>query len=309
MTFPRLSTRCSSTPGFPERGHFSTNLFFQEICCLSSVFIGVLALGTLLAGCGRNSSNVPQVPAPSSRPQPEIKSTADLARLLVVGMATNAIVGSFGTPAEVLPWGEGTVLWRYGLTPFTTDELSHVVGVEIHITNGHLAEWQCVYKETRWQRSAGPAMIFQGSGASASDTQETPLLKCFIVSSNPITGGRFIDTQQFPKLGFIPSAPGLVIRTVKEASLQEQRPNPGAPNPNLRIWAFDFSLTETDAARFAAFTEGNVDNRLLMMVGDEPFFSAFIREPIAGGNFEITTTNQVLIEQAKKLLANMARKK
>jgi len=275
----------------------------------SGVFMGILALGTLLAGCGRKSNNVTKPLASPASPPPVVKSMADLRRLLVPGMATNDIAERFGIPVEALPWGEGTLLWRYGLTPFAADELSHVVGVEIDITNGHLAEWHCVYKETRWQKSAGPEMTIQGNSASASDSQETPLLKFFIVSSNQIAGGRFIDTEQFPKLGFIPPAPGLVIRTLKEVSVQEERPNPGASNPNLRIWAFDFELTETDAPRLASFTESNIDNRLLMMVGDKPLFSAPIHEPISGGRLEITTTNQVVIEEAKKLLANMAREK
>jgi hypothetical protein len=274
------------------------------------LFIGILGMGTLLAGCGRNSNNVTKAPATSSGPRPEIKSTADLGRLLAAGMTTNEIVARLGQPTDTLPSLGGADRWVYDLTPFPAGNEwgSYVYAVDVFITNGYLASWGCSYY-TPGPRKVGPEMTILGEGATTSSTQAPTFLKFFIVSSNQIAGGRFIDTDQFPKLGFIPPAPELVISTLKEVWLQEQRPNAGARNPNQNFWEFNFSLTEPDAARFASFTASNIDNKFLMMVGDDPVFSATIVEPISGGNFRLTTTNQVVIEEAKKLLANMAREK
>jgi preprotein translocase subunit SecD len=128
-------------------------------------------------------------------------------------------------------------------------------------------------------------------------------LKFFIVSSNQIPGGRFIDTEQFPKLGFIANAPDLAIKTLKKVTLQEQRERLIANNPNQKTWAIKFFLTEADAPRLESFTSNNIDNNVLMTFGDEPLLSASISEPISGGILGVTLTNQVIVEEARRRLA------
>lgn len=133
-------------------------------------------------------------------------------------------------------------------------------------------------------------------------------MKLFIVSTNAITGGRFIDTQQFPKLGFISSKANLEINRLKGVTVEEQMfGSPG--NADQKVWTLTFHLSETDAPRFESFTGDNVDKRFLIMLADEPLFSASILEPIPGGNFRFESTNQTAIEAVKKQLMDMPREK
>jgi hypothetical protein len=221
-------------------------------------------------------------------------------------MTTNAIVEHFGTPAIISPWLGGADRWMYGLTPFAADDDMtgmYVVTVNINITNGHLARWDCGYSPSPGLPRVGPEETIRGPQATASEAQGSPLLKFFIVSSNQIPGGRFIDTEQFPKLGFIANAPDLAIKTLKKVTLQEQRERLIANNPNQKTWAIKFFLTEADAPRLESFTSNNIDNNVLMTFGDEPLLSASISEPISGGILGVTLTNQVIVEEARRRLA------
>jgi hypothetical protein len=235
---------------------------------------------------------------------------AELRQRLPVGLTTNEIAAHLGPPDRIKEAEKGWAEWTYSLPPFLEGEAfpgTYVYGVTVTITNGHLARWDCSYA-----RPPGTTVVHEEIYPNSSDqppqatNQDAPLLKFFIVSTNPIAGGRLIDTKQFPKLGFISSNANLAIeiKSLTSVTFEEQTfGNP--PNAVEKEWTLSFHLSETDAPRFESLTADNIDKSFLMMVANEPLFSATIREPISGGNFRLGSTNQALIEAAKKQLINV----
>jgi hypothetical protein len=259
----------------------------------------------LVAGCGQKS-NI----ADGSRDrmanrstQPAVGTIADLRRLLPTGMGTNELLASFGEPGRREPLGRGVEEWHYSLSPFPADDEmrgTYVVGVGIGITNGHLAYLSCTYAEVPRQP---PKQIVPLDGNSRSNTAP---LELFVVSSTPVAGGRFIDTERLPKLGFIPPTPSLVITQLKDLTLEE-RTSSNSENQVRSFWSFGVFLTEEDTARLKSVTAANVSKKLLVMVGNEPVTAPTITSPLETGSFAIDCAERPLMEAVQKQLAAMHR--
>ena len=90
-----------------------------------------------------------------------------------------------------------------------------------------------------------------------SNVPSTPL-SFYTVSEEKIDGGRFIDTADFPKLGYISAAPDLVITRLAEVLAET-----GTTGPEL-----DITMRPEDAKKFEALTERIVMKKVLLMLGD-----------------------------------------
>jgi hypothetical protein len=55
---------------------------------------------------------------------------------------------------------------------------------------------------------------------------EEPVLNFYVLENSQIPDGRYIDTKEFPKLGYISQKPQLLLKKIKKASLN---------NPNARL--------------------------------------------------------------------------
>lgn len=249
-----------------------------------------------------------RVSAPASgrdMTQPVIRSTTTLRQLLIPGMSTNEVVAKLGKPYWILNSGGDEESWQYGLPAFPADDQmqgSYVDGVLIRITNGHLAYWGCSY----FAAPIGPSVrkeeiVFSGKG-----DRDSAILKFFVVSSNSIPNGRFIDTERFPKLGFISPTPSLTITNLKEVTLGE-RPITGQENQNHTVWAFRISLNQEDATRLKYMTTTNVLKQVLIMVGDKPVIAPTIDVPLETGTFAIECSDRSLMEAVKEQLAKIPR--
>ena len=277
----------------------------------STRLIRTVLLTAPFLGLGQDGNNVTNSTLPTSGTRMTIKTTHDLRLVLVAGTTTNELIERLGAPTAAWLLVKGTDHWSYGLTPFPAGEEfreMYVVGVEMDITNGRLANWGCTYSPNPWPGNGdGPEISIPNEGGMVSNSQESLSLKFFVLSPSQIEGGRFIDTDQMPKLGYISKNPGLEIRKLVGATWQERRPAPLSENPNQKTWAVKLFFTKTDGTRFAAFTETNIGKQILMTLGDRPLFSASIAEPISGGNVEVKLTNQSIFESVRRQLVDMPR--
>jgi preprotein translocase subunit SecD len=132
------------------------------------------------------------------------------------------------------------------------------------------------------------------------------VLKVFAVSSHPVEQGRFVDTEQLPKLGYISGKPELAINRLKEVTLEERKVRE-TDAQSRTVWVFKCSLDEQVAAQIKAMTTTNVLKRVLIMVGDEPIVAPTIFAPVEDGRFEIECQDRSMMESLKKQLAEMAR--
>ncbi|HEU5069416.1 MAG TPA: hypothetical protein VFV96_03275 [Verrucomicrobiae bacterium] len=116
-------------------------------------------------------------------------------------------------------------------------------------------------------------------------------LAFYVVSDQPIDGGRFIDTQDLPKLGYVAAKPDLDITMLKEVY----------PQSNGLAVAFG---TE-DAKAFASLTEKSIGKRLLVVVGDKPASAPKIMAPIEGGCLLIQFLDQADLKRAENDLKKL----
>jgi hypothetical protein len=156
--------------------------------------------------------------------------------------------------------------------------------------------------------------LFASRGYSATETKSTALA-FYVVSEEKIDGGRFIDTLDFPKLGYIAAKPDLVItqlvavsETVSHSSMMErgkdgkwvEKPLPDRP-------ALDVQILPEDSQKFEALTKQNIGKQVLLMVGDTPLTAPRVQSPISTRSFQLTIgehSNQKVIEDALKKLVH-----
>jgi preprotein translocase subunit SecD len=156
--------------------------------------------------------------------------------------------------------------------------------------------------------------LLASRGYSATDTK-SGALTFYVVSEKKIDGGRFIDTPDFPKLGYIAAKPDLVItqlvavsETVAHSSMGKigkdgkltETPLPDQPALIVRI-------LPADAQKFESLTEQSIGKRVLLMVGDTPLIAPVVHSPISTQSFQITIgerSDQKVIEDALKKLVH-----
>jgi hypothetical protein len=257
----------------------------------------------VLAGCS-DKSEVAAERSPLSSEQngrTVIRNEADLRRILIPGMSTNAIVAQFGKPRPENVAMAGTE-WRYGLHAFPADgEMpgTHVIGLVIGVTNGHLERWGCTYVgESAKVMSEEVLLNTENNSTSAT-------LKFFTVHSNSISQGRYIDTERLPKLGFISSSPDLIIGRLRKAILEERTATGGRVGQGGIVWVFNISLNQEDTERLKTMSTTNVSKKVLIMVEDEPVVAPMIMAPLETGQFELECDERSLMELVKKQLGRL----
>jgi len=140
------------------------------------------------------------------------------------------------------------------------------------------------------------ALVFICAVLLAAD--EKPTLAFYVVSLKKIEGGRFIDTKEFPKLGYIPTKPGLGIAELSKVTLTKR---PG-DSPTVLI-----TLKKEQADQLADFTSRNVDRQILLMLGNEPLIAPRIAEKIRTPALQISVSDETKRKQILQKLRQLVR--
>ncbi len=118
--------------------------------------------------------------------------------------------------------------------------------------------------------------LLAGSKQVAAEDSKAPRLTIYILSDTKIDGGKYIDTPECPKAGYIPAKPAMVITSLESVE-------PSHDNKALMI-----KMYLVDAKRFEALTEKNIGKKTLIMLGDTPLMSPMIYEPISTASFMLS---------------------
>jgi hypothetical protein len=272
----------------------------SKISCLMYA-VGILSS---LIGCGQKdhvAADSLSIDARDARQA--IRSTDDLRRLLTLGRGTNEVVKSFGEPYERENLEQGLEMWHYNIPPFPADDTmarAYVTGVSLVITNGRLANWACSY-----QGAAIPSNSRRHLTSNRTN-QLTTKLEFFVVNSDPFVGARLIDTQRFPKLGYVSSSPVLTITKLKDVILEQQKAI-GPEKNDVTVWSFGIFLSQEDGVRLKTLTATNISKRILIMIGDEPASAPIIKAPLESGSFEVQGEDRLWMEAVSEQLARMDR--
>jgi preprotein translocase subunit SecD len=157
-------------------------------------------------------------------------------------------------------------------------------------------------------------VLLASRGYSATDTKSATLA-FYVVSEEKVDGGRFIDTLDLPKLGYIAAKPDLVItqlvavsETVTHSSMGKiGRDGKVTSTPLPDQPALVVQILPADAQKFESLTEHGIGKRVLMMLGDTPLIAPTINSPISTQSFQISFgehSNRKVIEDALKKLVH-----
>ena len=114
-------------------------------------------------------------------------------------------------------------------------------------------------------------------------------------------GGRFVDSQRFPKLGYVPVTPDVTIAKLRTVVI-ERRP-PSEP------WSFVIYLTERDSLAIESFTRTNVSRSVLISVCGQPVAAPVLLSSIDTGSFVFDCADRVVAERLERELTQMATEK
>jgi len=179
----------------------------------------------------------------------------------------------------------------------------NIIGIAVDITNGFLEKWDFNYSGVVGK----PIPVGENSRGNAFRAENPPVLKMFVVSSNATTNSTYVNSKEFPKLGYIPSIPTIQIGKWKDLRLEEAV-IADSGNRSHKDWIFYIELTSTDAPHFQAVTTDNCGKLMLVTIDDNPLFPVFISDPIANGNLRIEMTNEATMEIAKEVFGKMVMK-
>ena len=134
---------------------------------------------------------------------------------------------------------------------------------------------------------------------------ETNTLGFFVVSETPIAHGTYIDTPEFPKLGYVSNAPSFFLTRLQEVStndvtvvsIMDRKVVSTNTSPAVVIRMF-----QTDGERFAEFTRQNIDRKVLLMSRDRPLLAPMVRAPIETGSIQLPSLPKSVVEDIQKLV-------
>jgi hypothetical protein len=217
---------------------------------------------------------------------------AELKQLVSPGVDTNRIVAALGHPDSTSARSDGSEVWRYWLAPFPAQgAMSNlvVIGVAISLTNGVAAFIGCSYAEPSSAVMAPEAQVAMEPewNIRAQPTGgEPPELAYYRVSREPIPGGRQINTEHLPNLGYVGPVAGWRAKAIRDASRMASKTQ-ATGGRVVTNWSIKLSLSDRDVPRFAAWTRSNLFERVVMLVGDVPVWVGGITGVVEGNPFQM----------------------
>ena len=136
-----------------------------------------------------------------------------------------------------------------------------------------------------------------------------PTLQFYIVSEEKIDGGQFVDTTNFPKLGYIHATPDLVVTQLQSvaistnnATMIDEKGKFGKWNPEPSVLIL---MQTKDAKKFSSLTKKAIGKQLLMELDNTPLIAPTVNMPIETGSIAITSHHdQKKIENELKQLVH-----
>ena len=128
-------------------------------------------------------------------------------------------------------------------------------------------------------------------------------------------GGRFIDTPDLPKVGYISAKPDLAVTNLEDVYPQKFEDNATIADkdgnytvvPSHSLPALAVKLRAEDAKQFMALTERSIGKRLLIVLGDKPLTAPKIMMPIESDSFLIGFRNEEDLKRTEADLKKLVR--
>ena len=157
------------------------------------------------------------------------------------------------------------------------------------------------------------ALCLFGCRRDPRDVSSIPL-SFYVVSEEKIDAGRFIDTADFPKLGYIAASPDLSITRLEAVMPDMSRrqdvmvdTNGKASAMPLQVRpALNIRMRADDARKLTAITKKAVGRQVLLMLGDTPLIAPKVVDPISPQSLILTLSDETdkkkIEDELKKLV-------
>jgi hypothetical protein len=157
------------------------------------------------------------------------------------------------------------------------------------------------------------AMAIGCWSAKSESTNES--LTFFIVSEQKVDGGRFVNTTNFPHVGYIAAKPDMTVTNLAnvfrskgaEHSVVSDGKGKHTVIPKKPRLTLTVKLTAEDAKRFTALTESALGQKLLIMFSEAPLYAPRVMAPIQTPYFAIDFASDAELERIEKTLKKLVR--
>lgn len=231
----------------------------------------------------------------------ESLSEESLGRVLRVGMSKIAVKELLGEPFSEMKIDNGGVCFDYFYTHAIESQSSPaaIAGVSVFFQANGVSRWAPILRagSVHTERKNVPA-----DAKPVKDRGVAGFCSLWVLADDPADGWRYIDTAEFPKLGYISSRANLEFKQIK--SLEEvtfRNPEKG----NVPGYELLVGLTDEDAIKLKEFTAANPRRRILVMVGDRPIFAPYIVAPVTTGLLRIPYDDLSALKRSKDLLVSL----
>jgi preprotein translocase subunit SecD len=118
-------------------------------------------------------------------------------------------------------------------------------------------------------------------------------LNFYIVSEEKIDGGQFVDTTNFPKLGYINPTPDLTITKLQSVAISTNNATSTDEKGRTTIIpSILISMQPDDAKKFSSLTKKAIGKQLLLELNDTPLIAPKVVMSIDDGNIQISGISQ-----------------
>lgn len=214
------------------------------------------------------------------------------------GMERETVIREFGNPHDTRTNGIWVDDSYISLSSKTVVLENKFLGFDVTYTNYRVLRWDPVY--SGGLISGNPSHIIDSATNSTSTTNEIE----FYIVRDIWPNGVYIDTPDFPRLGYIRKNADAVFTKMKSAELRvEDASSSGGGNR----YDIKISLMEEDAKRFETMTSQNVTKQILVMINHTPIAAPIVTQPINDGEMLIRLRDKKKAEEAISILKKLAK--
>jgi len=154
-------------------------------------------------------------------------------------------------------------------------------------------------------------VLLTASAALAGEAiqNSTNSLNFFVVSDTPLRGGRYVDTPEFPKLGYVSNSPSLVVSALRSVGTNSQTSIErfqGKEKQTVET-VLEITMEPADAKKFAKLTGENVGRQVVIMLGQRPLLAPFVMQPIDTPTIAIRVGEKADFQSLERDLRRLAK--
>ena len=214
-------------------------------------------------------------------------------------MERETVIREFGNPHDTST--NGILVDDSYISPLSSKTVvleNKFLGFDVTYTNYRVMWWGPIY--SGGLISGNPSHIIDSATGFTSTTNEIEL---YIVR-NIWPNGVYIDTPDFPRLGYIRKNADAVFTNLKSAELRvEDASSSGGGNR----YDIEISLREEDAKGLETVTSQNMRKQILVMINHTPIAAPIVTQPLNGGKMLITLRDKKKAEEAMSILKKLVK--